>query len=98
MATDAPQRRLQDWADWIIRLIVPALFSAAIAGIWWAADTENRVENVEARSTGVETRLTAVETKNDGMYKLAEDIAVLKTKLDAQDKTLDRIEKLLETR
>jgi hypothetical protein len=95
MSTAAPEpqaRRLQDWADWIIRLIVPALFSAAIAGIWWAADTENRISNLEKH----EARIVAIEAKNDGMYKLAEDIAVLKTKLDAQDKTLDRIEKLLE--
>lgn len=94
MADDSPHRRFQDWADWIIRLIVPALFSATIAGIWWAADTENRLSNVERH----EARIVAIEAKNDGMYKLAEDIAVLKTKLDAQDKTLDRIEKLLETR
>ena len=94
MADDSPHRRLQDWADWVIRLVVPALFSAAIAGIWWASDTEHRISNVEK----YEARLVSIEAKNDGMYKLAEDIAVLKAKLDSQDKTLDRIEKLLETR
>ena len=94
MPAEEPHRRLQDWADWVIRLIVPALVSATVAGIWWASDTEHRVSNVERH----EARLVAIEAKNDGMYKLAEDIAVLKTKLDAQDKTLDRIEKLLETR
>lgn len=94
MAAAAPHRSLQDWADWVIRLIVPALFSATLAGIWWAAVTDNRLLNTEK----LEVRIATLEGKNDGMYKLAEDIAVLKTKLDAQDKQLDRIEKLLETR
>lgn len=91
-APAAPHRRIQDWADWAIRLMVPALVSAAVAGIYWSANTENRVANVEK----FEVRLAKLESREDGYNELTTGLAVLQAKMDARDKQLDRIEKLLE--
>lgn len=83
--------RTREYVDWAVRGLIGALCTGLIAIALWSFNTEARVANTEK----FEARIATLEAKNDGMYKLAEDIAVLKTKLDAQDKSLDRIEKLL---
>ena len=92
MPSDASNSdRAKEYVDWAVKGIVGALCTGFLATALWSFNTEARVANTEK----FEVRIEHLEAKNDGMYKLAEDIAVLKTKLDAQDKSLDRIEKLL---
>ena len=80
------------WVDWALKGIVSGLCAGMIVVLTWGMNTESRIDALET----VLPRVAKIEEKEDGYHILAQDIAVLKAKLDSQDKQLDRIEKLLE--
>ena len=94
-APEATVRISRDYVDWAVKGTLGGLCTGMFAIALWGFNTEYRVGNGEEFTSRIEERVATLEGKNAGMYKLAEDIAVLKAKLDSQDKQLDRIEKLL---
>ena len=86
------RRVLTGFIDWAVKGILGGLCVAVMAIATWAYNVEGRLVKHEQ----FEARITKIEGREDGYVKLAQDIAVLQTKLDAQDKQLDHITKLLE--
>lgn len=85
---------LIDWITWATRGLLGSLGVAVLAIAAWGFNAEARISDVEK----LEVRLVKLEAKEDSYAKLALDIAVVQTKLDAQDRQLERIAKLLEMR
>jgi len=83
---------LIDWITWATRGLLGSLGAAVLALALWGFNAESRIASTEK----FEVRLVKLEEKEDSYQKLALDIAVVQTKLDAQDRQLERIAKLLE--
>lgn len=95
MPSDASNSdRAKEYVDWAVKGIVGALCTGLLATALWSFNTEARVANTEK----FEGRIASLEAKEDSYRKLALDIAVVQTKLDSQDRQLERIAKLLESR
>lgn len=86
--------KAREYLDWAAKGVIGALCTGLIATALWSFNTEARVANTEK----FEVRIASLEAKEDGYRKLALDIAVVQTKLDSQDRQLERIAKLLESR
>ena len=83
---------ITNFVDWALKGILGGLCVAVMSIATWSYNVEGRlVQHAE-----FESRISKLEARDDGYSKLAQDIAVLQTKLDAQDKQLDHITKLLE--
>lgn len=85
---------LIDWITWATRGTIGVLGTAVVAISLWGFNAESRIANAEK----FDARIAKLEAREDNYTKLALDIAVVQTKLDAQDRQLERIAKLLEAR
>ena len=96
MADDAVtlhQGTVKDWITWATRGAIGALFTGLLATITWANDANNRLHDVEQNGA----RIAKLEARDEGFGALTTEIAVLKAKLDAQDRQLSHITQLLES-
>ena len=89
---ETPGSRFRDYLDWAFKGLVTALVSGAIAIAAWGFDAEHRLDNLEK----LDGRVAKVEGREESYQELRTEIAVLKTKLDSQSATLDRLVRMLE--
>lgn len=83
---------VRDWVTWATRGAILSLFTMAGSFFMWAMNAETRLHDVEQSGT----RISKLEANDAANMSLIVDIAVVKSKLDAQDKQLTHITALLE--
>lgn len=81
--------------------VIGALAVQAAGTVWWAATLNSKVENLSGKVDGLEDRFGFIEDEQRAQDKALASINTLMARLDerteAMVKTMDRLEKRLDT-
>ena len=81
--------------------MIAALAVQAAGTVWWAATLNNKVESLYGKVDGLENRFSSIEDEQRAQDKSLANINTLMARLDerteAMVKTMDRLEKRLDS-